>query len=60
MVCSHTCGRKKHFWVSRVIKPVLPTDLIELVGIGSVFSNTVQVIAWFELREDWVWRRGRV
>ena len=37
-------AKQKHFFVSRVIKPELPTDPIELVEIESVFSKASQVI----------------
>jgi hypothetical protein len=53
-------AKQKHFLVSRVIQPELPTDPIELVEIESVFSKAVQVIAWRELQEDSVWRQGWV
>ena len=53
-------AKQKHFLVSRVIQPVLPTDPIEQVEIESVFSKAVQVIAWRELQNDEVWRQGWV
>jgi tryptophan-rich hypothetical protein len=53
-------AKQKHFMVSRVIKPVLPTDPIEQVEIEAVFSKAVQVIAWRELQDDGVWRQGWV
>jgi tryptophan-rich hypothetical protein len=53
-------AKQKHFFVSRVIQPELPTDPIELVEIEAVFSKAVQVIAWRELQDDWVWRQGWV
>jgi tryptophan-rich hypothetical protein len=52
--------KQKHFLVSRVIQPELPTDPIELVEIEAVFSKAVQVIAWRELQNDAVWRQGWV
>jgi tryptophan-rich hypothetical protein len=48
-------AKQKHFLVSRVIEPELPTDPIELVEIEAVFSKAVQVIAWRELKDDRVW-----
>ena len=51
-------AKQKHFWVSRVIQPELPTDPIEQVEIEAVFSKAVQVIAWRELQDDGVWRQG--
>ena len=53
-------AKQKHFMVSRVIKPVLPTDPIEQVEIEAVFSKAVQVIGWRELQDDSVWRQGWV
>jgi tryptophan-rich hypothetical protein len=53
-------AKQKHFFVSRVIQPELPTDPIELVEIEAVFSKAVQVIAWRELQDDGVWRQGWV
>jgi tryptophan-rich hypothetical protein len=53
-------AKQKHFLVSRVIQPDLPTDPIEGVEIESVFSKATQVIAWRELQDDRVWRQGWV
>ena len=53
-------AKQKHFLVSQVIQPLLPTDSIELVEIESVFSKATQVIAWRELQDDGVWRQGWV
>eukprot|EP01032_Pedospumella_encystans_P019800 gene19800-22508_t len=53
-------AKQKHFLVSRVIQPELPTDPIELVEIEAVFSKATQVIAWRELQDDSVWRQGWV
>jgi tryptophan-rich hypothetical protein len=52
--------KQKHFLVSRVIQPEVPTDPIELVEVEAVFSKAVQIIAWRELRNDAVWRQGWV
>jgi tryptophan-rich hypothetical protein len=46
--------KQKHFLVSRVIQPDLPTDPIELVEIESVFSKATQIIAWRELQNEGV------
>jgi tryptophan-rich hypothetical protein len=51
-------AKQKHFLVSRVIEPELPTDQIERVEIESVFSKATQVIAWRELQNEDVWRQG--
>ena len=53
-------AKQKHFLVSRVIEPELPSDPIVLVEIEAVFSRAVQVIAWRELKVDRVWRQGWV
>jgi tryptophan-rich hypothetical protein len=51
-------AKQKHFLVSRVIEPDLPSDPVVLVEIEAVFSKAVQVIAWRELQDDEVWRQG--
>ena len=56
----HPVAKQKHFLVSRVIQPELPTEPIELVGIESVFSKATQVIPWRDLQNDLVWRQGWV
>ena len=38
-------AKQKHYLVSRVIEPELPSDPILLVEIEAVFSKAVQVIA---------------
>jgi len=53
-------AKQKHFLVSRVIPPDLPTDPIESVEIEAVFSKATQVIAWRELQNEDVWRQGRL
>ena len=53
-------AKQKHFLVSRVIQPLLPTEPVELVEIESVFSKATQVIAWRDLQDDAVWRQGWV
>ena len=53
-------AKQKHFLVSRVIQPELPTYSIERVEIEAVFSKAVQVIDWRELQDDGVWRQGWV
>jgi tryptophan-rich hypothetical protein len=53
-------AKQKHFLVSKVIKPALPTDAIELVEIESVFSKASQVIPWRDLQDAKVWRQGWV
>jgi tryptophan-rich hypothetical protein len=53
-------AKQKHFLVSRVIKPDMPTDPIELVEIESVFSKATQIIQWRDLQDDGVWLQGWV
>ena len=53
-------AKHKHFLVSRVIQPELPTDPVMSVEIEAVFSKATQVIAWRELQDDSVWRHGWV
>ena len=53
-------AKQKHFLVSRVIEPELPTDPIVSVEIEAVFSKATQVIAWRELQDDGIWRQGWV
>jgi tryptophan-rich hypothetical protein len=53
-------AKQKHFLVSRVIEPDLPTDPIVSVEIEAVFSKATQLITWRELQDDSVWRQGWV
>ena len=53
-------AKQKHFLVSRVIQPELPTDPIEWVEIEAVFSKATQTIAWRDLQDEGVWRQGWV
>jgi len=50
--------KQKHFLVSKVIQPELPTDSIEMVEIEAVFYKATKVIAWRELQNNLVWRQG--
>ena len=53
-------AKQKHFLVSRMIQPELPTDPVELVEIESVFPKETQVIPWRNLQDADVWRQGWV
>lgn len=53
-------AKQKHFLVSQVIQPELPTDPIELVEIEAVFSKTAQIIPWRALQDEGVWKQGWV
>jgi len=44
-------AKQKHFLVSKVIKPDLPTAPIEWVEIESVFSKATRFISWRELQD---------
>ena len=53
-------AKQKHFLVSRVIQPDLPTDPIELVEIEAVFSKATQIMPWRDLQDEGVWKQGWV
>ncbi|MDM7943985.1 MAG: TIGR02450 family Trp-rich protein [Hydrogenophaga sp.] len=53
-------AKQKHFLVSSVIQPDLPTDPIVLVELEAVFSKATQIIPWRELQDEGVWRQGWV
>jgi tryptophan-rich hypothetical protein len=53
-------NKQKHFLVSRVIQPELPTDPIEQVELEAVISKAVQAIGWRKLQNDNVWPQGWV
>jgi len=53
-------SKQKHFLVSKVINPNLPTDPIQWVEIESVFSKATLIILWRDLQNDEVWRQGWV
>jgi len=53
-------AKQKHFLVSRVVEPELPTDPIESVEIEAVLSKATQIIPWRDLRDDSVWQQGWV
>lgn len=53
-------AKQKHFLVTRVIPPELPTDPIQWVEIEAAFSKATQIIEWRDLRNDAVWRQGWV
>ena len=53
-------AKQKHFLVSRVIQPDLPTDPIEFVEIEAVFSKATQIMPWRDLQDEGVWKQGWV
>ena len=52
--------KQKHFLVSRVIQPDLPSDQIESVEIEAVFFKATRVISWRQVQDDSVWWQGWV
>ena len=53
-------AREKHFLVTRVIEPEDPAMRPEWIEIEAVHSGRVRRMAWRELRDPTVWRRGWV
>jgi tryptophan-rich hypothetical protein len=53
-------AKQKHFLVSRVIQPDLPTEPIEFVEIEAVFSKATQIMPWRDLQDEGVWKQGWV
>jgi tryptophan-rich hypothetical protein len=53
-------AKQKHFLISRVIQPELPTDPIVSMEIEAVFLKAVQVIPWRQLQDNSIWRQGWV
>jgi tryptophan-rich hypothetical protein len=53
-------AKQKHFLVSKIIQPELPTDPVEQVEIEAIFSKATQIISWRELQDESVWRQGWV
>ncbi len=51
-------AKQKHFLISRVIPPELPSDPIEWVEIEAAFSKATQIIAWRDLKNEQVWHQG--
>lgn len=52
--------KRKHFLVSKVILPELPEAAIEFIELEAVFDQSVQVIAWRDLKNIEIWRQGWV
>jgi len=53
-------AKQKHFLVSKVIVPELPSEKIEFVEIEAVYSKKTTVIAWRDLTNNQVWLQGWV
>ena len=51
-------AKQKHFLITRVIPPELPSDPIEWVEIEAAFSKATQIIAWRDLKNEQVWHQG--
>jgi len=53
-------AKQKHFLVSKVIAPELPSEKIEFVEIEAVYSKKTTVIAWRDLTNNQIWLQGWV
>ena len=53
-------AKQKHFLVSKVIAPELPSEKIEFVEIEAVYSKKTAVIAWRDLTNNQIWLQGWV
>ena len=56
----HPEKKRKHFLVSKLIRPELPEDPIEYVEIEAVFDHWVETIPWRQLQDSESWRQGWV
>ena len=54
----HPVNKEKHFLVSKVILPELPSEKIERVELEAVYSKHILEIAWRELINADVWVQG--
>lgn len=52
--------KRKHFLVSKVILPETPEAAIEFIELEAVFDQSVQVIAWRDLKDREIWLQGWV
>lgn len=53
-------NKERHFLVTRVVLPDVPTQRIELVELEAVHSRRSMLLPWRELMDAGVWRRGWV
>jgi len=53
-------NREKHFVVTRVIEPELPSIRVEQVELEAVHSKQVYLLHWRELTDASLWRQGWV
>lgn len=51
-------NREKHFLVTRVIEPELPSLRVEQVELEAVHSRQVYLLHWRELTDASQWRQG--
>lgn len=51
-------NREKHFVVTRVIEPELPSTRVEQVELEAVHSKQVYVLHWRELTDASLWHQG--
>ncbi len=52
--------REKHFVVTRVVEPELPSMRVEQVELEAVHSKRVYLLHWRELTDASHWRQGWV
>ena len=50
--------KQKHFLVSKVILPELPSEKIEFVEIEAVYSQKTSLISWRDLTNSEIWLQG--
>jgi len=53
-------NKEKHFIFTRVIDPDSPDEQVERLEIEAVYSRCIKSIAWEELRNTKIWKRGWV
>jgi tryptophan-rich hypothetical protein len=51
-------AKNKHFLISKIIQPELPTTTVEWVELEAVYSKAVTRIRWQDLRDDNQWKQG--
>lgn len=53
-------AKNKHFLVSKIINPELPSTAVEWIELEAVFSKTVTRSRWQDLRDESLWKQGWV
>ena len=54
----HPANKEKHFLVTKVIVPELPTQAIQDVEIEAVINHRSRIIPWRELTNPEQWQQG--